>query len=396
MPFKFAGVDQNTFHQSGELERMIQMGTGAMDSATPNSINPRNQTASGMSMISSAAIKRTKRTMQNIERTFLIPLINKALWRQMQYNPERYPPMDYKFIPRSTLGMMAREFEQQQLTNLLGTVPPDSPAYWMLLNGIFENSSIDKKEEMMQIISQQMQQVMNPPPPPPDPSIELEKQKMQMEAQHKQQQNQLEAQRIQTENERINVERMKAEQAAREFAAEFNLEVSKVDVENMKKKASSILDLAKAEAEEVGTQIERYNATLNSLNEKAEGTLQAFNESKTNNLDEQVAIFSKIDDMSKTQEEIVKELSKLKNVEKEVKVIEKEVKSGLMEQKPDKDYDDKLSSIESSLNALSSTLNKHIKDVNKPKRIERDKNGQVISVNGKKPKRNADGLIEEI
>ena len=45
-PFKFGEISPSTFHQSGELERMIQMGTGSMDSATPVSINPRNSTAS--------------------------------------------------------------------------------------------------------------------------------------------------------------------------------------------------------------------------------------------------------------------------------------------------------------------------------------------------------------
>lgn len=69
-PIQFPGPDPNTYRQTGELERMIQMGTGSMDSATPIGISPRNQTASGMSMMLAGAIKRQKRTMHNIERHF--------------------------------------------------------------------------------------------------------------------------------------------------------------------------------------------------------------------------------------------------------------------------------------------------------------------------------------
>ena len=128
MPFNFGQVGTNTFAQSGELERMIQTGTGSMDSAAPVGVNPRNATASGMSMMMGGAIKRSKRTLANIERMFTSPLIHKAAWRYMQFAPDRYPIRDVKFIVNSTLGIMAREMEQQQLTGLLSTVPADSPA----------------------------------------------------------------------------------------------------------------------------------------------------------------------------------------------------------------------------------------------------------------------------
>ena len=95
-PIQFPGPDPNTYQQTGELERMIQMGTGSMDSATPTGISPRNNTASGMSMMLAGAIKRQKRTMQNVERHFLDPLVKKSLWRYMDFDPERYPVKDYK------------------------------------------------------------------------------------------------------------------------------------------------------------------------------------------------------------------------------------------------------------------------------------------------------------
>ncbi len=157
MPFNFGQLSTVTFKEAGEFERMIQMATGAMDSASPVGVSPRNATASGMSMMQSASIKRSKRTMQNIERNYLVHLITKTLWRYMQYNPQRYPINDYKFRPHSTMGIMAREFEQQQLTGLLSVVPPESPPYYILLKSIYNNSSMSDKEDMLKAIDQMMQ-----------------------------------------------------------------------------------------------------------------------------------------------------------------------------------------------------------------------------------------------
>lgn len=165
------GANQATFHQSGDLERMVQMGTGAMDSATPTSISPRNNTASGMSMMQSGFIKRSKRTMQNIERQFLRPLIEKAAWRYMQFAPERYPIQDAKFKVVASMGIMAREYEQGQLTQLLSIVPPESSVFTTLLQGIFENSSLENKAQLMQALSQMNQ---------PDPTQQM-MQKIQVE-----------------------------------------------------------------------------------------------------------------------------------------------------------------------------------------------------------------------
>ena len=137
----------HTFQQTGDLERMVQMGTGAMDSATPVGINSRNETASGMSQLQAGFIKRSKRTMQNLERQFLDPLIKKALWRMMQFDPGRYPA-DFEFTTNATMGIMAKEVENAQLINMLGFVPPDSPAHPILIQAIFDNSASANKKEL--------------------------------------------------------------------------------------------------------------------------------------------------------------------------------------------------------------------------------------------------------
>lgn len=161
--FRFGSIDPMSYTASGDLERMIQMATGSMDSASPLRTNRRNETASGMSMIMGGVLKRAKRTLQNIERNFLEPLIQKALWRYMYFEPERYQPADYVFITRGTLGMMAREIEQQQFIELMAYVPPETPVFFTLLKGVIESSSVENKEEIKSIIDQMLQ------PQPPDP-----------------------------------------------------------------------------------------------------------------------------------------------------------------------------------------------------------------------------------
>ena len=122
-----------------------------------------------MSMITTAAIKRNKRTLQNIEINLLDEWVKKSAYRYMQLDSEKYPVMNLRFVINSTLGIMARELEVQQLVQLLNTSPPNSPSYWMLIKSLYELSSISNREEMMPIIDQQLQQSLQPQEPPVDP-----------------------------------------------------------------------------------------------------------------------------------------------------------------------------------------------------------------------------------
>jgi hypothetical protein len=149
MPLNFNTISQTSFAQSGDLERQVQVGTGAMDTAAPVSMVNRNSTASGMSMMSSAAIKKAKRTLMNFQEKVVIPVVNKALWRYIQFRPDRYPVKDYKFVPVATMGIMAREYEQQLLVQLLSVTPPQSPAYPLIMEAIITNSSISNREQIL-------------------------------------------------------------------------------------------------------------------------------------------------------------------------------------------------------------------------------------------------------
>jgi hypothetical protein len=155
-PFTLGNINPNTFPQAADLERMVSMGTGAMDTAAPLSTNPRNQTASGMSMMTSQFVKRSKRNMRNIEEDYLDKIVHKTAHRYMQFDPSRYPVMDYRFKVVSGMGIMARELEQGQLTQLLSIIPPDSPVFGVILQGIFENSSLTNKTELQSALQQQL------------------------------------------------------------------------------------------------------------------------------------------------------------------------------------------------------------------------------------------------
>ena len=157
MPLNFGSLSQSTFTEAAELERMVQMGTGAMDTANSNFSNPRNSTASGMSMLQAASIKRQKRTLLNFQDSFLIPMINKTVWRKIQFDNERYPAIDFKFKAYSSLGIMAKELETTQMVQLLSMTPQGSPAFFVILTSIFENSSLSNRQQLVQAIQQMMQ-----------------------------------------------------------------------------------------------------------------------------------------------------------------------------------------------------------------------------------------------
>ena len=148
-PLNFGKLDAVTFNQGAELQRMVQMATGAIDAAgIPGSINGES-TAAGISMSLGAIIKRHKRTLINFQEAFLLPMVTKIAHRYMQFDPERYPAKDFKFVPSSSLGIIAREYEVTQLVQLLQTMSPESPMYPMLIESIVDNMNLSNREEVI-------------------------------------------------------------------------------------------------------------------------------------------------------------------------------------------------------------------------------------------------------
>lgn len=173
-PFNFGKVDQVTFSQGQQLMQMVQMATGAIDTAGIPAFAGSEATAAGISMSLGAIIKRHKRTLINFQDSFLVPFVSKAAWRYMQFNPELYPVADYKFVASSSLGVIAREYEVTQLVQLLQTMSPDNPLYSTLIESIVDNMNLSNREELIQLIKQSNQ------PNPEAQQMQMQMQQMQM------------------------------------------------------------------------------------------------------------------------------------------------------------------------------------------------------------------------
>tara|TARA_R110000851_G_scaffold223084_1_gene375982 strand:- start:2465 stop:4441 length:1977 start_codon:yes stop_codon:yes gene_type:complete len=176
-PFNFGQVNQITFSQAQALQTMVQTATGAIDSAgIAGSVNGES-TAAGISMSLGAVIKRHKRTLINFQEAFLIPFVEKAAHRYMQFQPEMYPVGDYKFHTSSSLGIIAREYEVTQLVQLLQTMSPDTPMYPKLVMSIIDNMNLSNREELIATLEQANT---------PNPEQEQAAQQAQQEAQQAQ------------------------------------------------------------------------------------------------------------------------------------------------------------------------------------------------------------------
>ena len=146
-PFKFGTNDGQAMQTSKEFERMLLMATSTVDSAgAPTAVS---RDAGGIDMATATMIKKYKRVLVNFQEDFLIPFIYKAAWRFMQFDPERYPAVDVKFIPTATLGIVAREYEQKQLAFLIQTLGANSPLTPILMQSVVKNSSLSNREEML-------------------------------------------------------------------------------------------------------------------------------------------------------------------------------------------------------------------------------------------------------
>ena len=148
-PFKFGNTDPNNLATAQAFERMLLQATGTLDSQGMVSNVARDGGQGGMSMAVASIIKKYKRTLVNFQEDFLIPFIKKAAFRFMQFDPERYPSVDMNFIPTATLGIIAREYEQQQFIGLLQTLGPNTPVLPIILKGIIANSSLSNRYELM-------------------------------------------------------------------------------------------------------------------------------------------------------------------------------------------------------------------------------------------------------
>ena len=177
MPFKFGQVDQISFNQAQNLQMMVQQATGSQDAAEMAKGPSSDTTAAGISMSMGAVMKRQRRTLVNFQESFFKPLIKKTAWRYMQFDPEKYPSKDYHFTVISSLGVIAREYEVQQLAQILQVIPPESPAHGAMIKAIIEHMNVTSKEKLLEVIDAANQ------PNPQAQQMQQQQQQAQMELQ---------------------------------------------------------------------------------------------------------------------------------------------------------------------------------------------------------------------
>jgi hypothetical protein len=202
-PFKFGQTDGNNLATAKDFERMLLQSTGTLDSQGMVSAGARDMGQGGMSMAVATIIKKYKRTLVNFQEDFLIPFIQKAAFRYMQFDPERYPSVDMTFIPTATLGIIAREHEQQMFIGLLQTLGPNTPVLPLILKGVLANSSLTNRYELMEQLDK-----MSQPNPQADEMAQVQQQlalqaaQAQIAVQTTQaEQNRAEAQKLQVETQ---------------------------------------------------------------------------------------------------------------------------------------------------------------------------------------------------
>ncbi len=208
-PMKFGSESGQAMDTAKEFERMLLMATGTVDSAGQTSQTSRD---GNMDMATATLIKKYKRTLVNFQEDFMIPFINKATWRYMQFDPERYPAVDVKFIPTATLGIVAREYEQKRLAFLMQTLGAQSPLTPILMNGIIKNSGLPDREAMIEQLKQMSQ------PNPQQQQTQMMAQQMEMQVK----QADVQLKTAQAEKARVDAEIAPVEAKARVIAAVSN------------------------------------------------------------------------------------------------------------------------------------------------------------------------------
>ena len=155
-PFKFGDVSQITFNQAAELQKMLQQATGAVNAAGMPAAAAGGSAGTGaMAMALGSVMKRHKRTLLAFQHGFLLPFIEKAAWRYMQFDAENYPVGDYNFHCEGSLGLIGREYEVSQLTFLLQTMGPESPLYPIILRSVVDNMSLTNRDSLLAQLDEQ-------------------------------------------------------------------------------------------------------------------------------------------------------------------------------------------------------------------------------------------------
>jgi hypothetical protein len=153
MPIQFGQLEQSTFNHSQQLDQMIQRATGSLDVIA---LAQRGGDArpGAVSMMLSGIVKRHKRTLMGFIDRFFVPALTKIMWRNMQFYPERYTPLNWTFVASSSMGILQREYETQNLTALMQTMEPQSKEYKMLLMAVVSNTGLTQRAQIVDMLDE--------------------------------------------------------------------------------------------------------------------------------------------------------------------------------------------------------------------------------------------------
>lgn len=265
-PFKFGNTDGSNVQTAELFNTMLLQATGTMDT----SLMQTQPVGGDIAIALSGIIKKNKRTLVNFQENFLIPFIEKAAWRFMQFDAENFPVKDFKFVPSGSLGMLAREVEQMQFINLLKTLGADNPLTPVLLQGVIENSSLPNKQAMLQQIAQSSK---------PDPQ-QQQLQQMQLQLQMKDAElslanKQADVMKKQAETQQISVEtQLYPEEIKAKLAAALsnNLEAGTNDDKEFERRAKIAELMLKEKDIDLKEKDLKQNAEIVKLQMKSKGT----------------------------------------------------------------------------------------------------------------------------
>ena len=153
-PLNFGQLEQSTFQHSAQLDQMVQRATGSLDVISLAQRAGGDARPGAVSMMLSGIVKRHKRTLMGFIERFFVPALRKIMWRNMQFYPERYMPLNWTFSASGTMGILQREYESQNLTSLMQTMDPASKEYKILLMGVVANTGLTHRSQIMQMIEQ--------------------------------------------------------------------------------------------------------------------------------------------------------------------------------------------------------------------------------------------------
>ena len=175
--------------------------------------------------------------------------VTKIYRRYAQFDPSF--PKDYTFRIKGTLGIMAREFEQQQLTQTLSLVPNDSKPFFAITKAIFDNSSSPHKAE----VNKAIEEWINPPKNPEAEQMQQQMMQMQMMAQKAA----LDEQLAKTDKARAEAE------YARARAGKTAIEADMLDEDMADEQIKNAIDLREVEAFEEQNKLSMITTQLRGI-----------------------------------------------------------------------------------------------------------------------------------